>query len=349
MSDHEPIEDRLGREDLEARCLASRNFAPKLPRSWKAGFALEENIAHAIEHIGVENCGLLTLLFANPDGRRPIAPTAAQEIFKKFARRLLPSLFKFYVAILDYHRSGAIHVHMLVALPFSVRDGWDFDADRKHRELQHQAKQEKRKLTAEERAQSRDLCHRMTTNKQLKGVIKTLQAELPKFGFGRSYPFELKPVRDPASLAHYIAGRYRESHARQDLRPEHSRCVRYSKGFPRCIDKGLRFSLAGPSAELYRRKKAAVGAAMGFHDIGEMISHYGPRWEYEFRDILQPVNPWDTRGFFADQWVQLQGLVSAYRPYSALAPAKAAQAPVAPIEWNAPVPPPMPIPDYEFK
>lgn len=313
MSTHPSIEDQLGRDALESRRIASRNFAKKKPASWKMGLALQIEIEAFIKHYGMEHCGLHTLLFQDPKRRKTVTPAQAQKLFKKIARWDLPALFRDYIAVLDFHRSGAVHFHLVVACHLKLNEGWRGDLDEQHRALRKRVRDEGRSMTPEELELSRDLCHRMTTNVMVKALLKKLRRGLKAAGFPAAFAFELKPVRNPPGLARYLAGRYRESHARRDLRPPHSRCVRYSKGYQRVMDKKLRFSPVGPSARLFRLKKAAVGAALGISDIGEMISLFGASWEYSFRDILHPVNSWDSQGFFDDQMLKLRRLAALHR------------------------------------
>jgi hypothetical protein len=332
MPEHQSIEDALGRDGLEARLRASRNLAPKSPASWKAAFALQTEIMWFVQFYGLEYCALFTLLFSDPHSRRTVTPAEAQRIFKKAARRLFPEVFVAYIAIMDFHRSGAVHLHLVVALTFPFREGWNFNIDQEHRDLRLKVKAEKR-MTPPELTTCRKLCRQLTTNPLVKRLMKTLRRGLTKMGFPRLYPFELKPVRNPAGLARYLAGRFRESHARRDLRPKGSRCRRFSKSFPRSMDKKLRFSAVTPHARLYRQKCAAFGAALGLTHEG-MIREYGPSWAYLFREILSPLNPYHTDGFFDDQWAKVRELAAqrgtAHFPPPPIASEPVEQRPVQP-------------------
>lgn len=299
------IEDDLGCQFLEARQEAAKNFAPKNANSSKAGRALFLEIENFIRVYGQDHCGLLTLVFTAPNGVRHISPADAQAVFKKAARRFLSRLFAAYIAVLDFHRSGAVHLHLVVATKENIGDGWDFELDCQHRDLRAGAKQECRKLTSDELVLARSLARRLTTNPVLKQLWKILRIGLPKYGFPKRYPFELKPVRDPGGLAHYLAGRYRESRASKH-RPAHALCKRFSKSYQRCVAEGNRFSNVGANATLYRRKKAAVGAAFGIHDIEAMSDRFGCRWEFDFREVLFPINPYHPLGFFSDQSAKLR-------------------------------------------
>lgn len=333
------IEDELGYQDIVARHQAARNFAPKDRRSWKPALALLIEIEHFIRIYGHDYCALLTLLFAAPQGNGRMTPKEAQRIFKR-AARLFRRLFPAYIAVLDFHRDGAVHLHLLVALHHNIRDGWNFEADRQYRKLRDNAKREQRSLTKEELSRSRSLARQLTTNTRLKGLWKTLRVALPRFGFPRKYPFELKPVRNPVGLAKYLARRYRESHA-SPYRPPHSWCCRYCKGYRRCVDRQLRFEPVGESAARYRRKRAAIGVALGFDEIDGLIDMFGPPWEYCFADILQPVNPRHPTGFFSSQWAKLQTYAKSFRPDAT----PSIEIPMAP--WTAPVPAPGPAPDLD--
>lgn len=326
MSHRHFIEDDLGNQHLEARWQAARNFAPKQSNSWKPGLALQIEIERFIRVYGIDFCALLTLLFATPDGVRHMTPKEAQKVFKKAARHFFGKHFKAYTAVLDFHRSGAVHLHLVVALHVNIRDGWDFAVDQQHRDLRDKAKKDGRRMTKVELELARALSRRMTRNRAVKDLFATLRRQLPVFGFPKQYPFELKPVRNPGGLARYLAGRYRESRASK-FRPPHSWCRRFSKGYVRCVDKQMRFSPVGQGATLYRRKKATVGAAFGIHNIGEMIERFGPRWEHDFQSVLQPLNPYDALGFFQWQMDDLRARVEARQPHHPLQPAELSTGP----------------------
>jgi hypothetical protein len=305
------ISEVEGKEELERSSSRRSKHATKAPGTGKQGLAVQIEIENFIRIYGLSHCALLTLLLSQPNGQNPLTYDEAQRIFKNATRRLIPSLFETWIAVLDFHREGAIHFHLLVACRFNIRQGWNWTADEAHRTIKEAGK--KRRLTGEEILQSRELCRNMSSNPELKSVWKLLRDSLPKLGFPKSYPCELKPVRNPAGLGVYLAGRYRESRGRPDLRKRGSRCVRYSPSYQRCVDKKFRFSPVGPGASRYRRKKAKVGAAFGIHDIGDMIKTFGKSWEYDFRKILQNVNPRDENGFFSDQYKLLAEKVQAYQ------------------------------------
>jgi hypothetical protein len=334
------IEDELGYQDLDARRQAAQNFAPKDPRSWKPALALSIEIEHFIRVYGLDHCALLTLLFATANCHHDVSPKDSQEVFKEANRRLFSRLFKAYIAVLDFHRTGAVHLHLVVALHDNIRDDWNFEADRRYRALRDNAKREHRSLTKGELSLSRSLTHKFTSNSNLRALWKALRVALPECGFPSEYPCELKPIRNPVGVAIYLARRYRESHASPQRRPK-TRCCRYSKTCPRCVDKKLRFEPAGESAARYRRKRAAIGTALGFNEIDGLIGMFGPTWEYFFADILQPVNPWHPMGFFSNQWETLRSFAATFRPTSTTTKPTVVAAP-----WIFPVPPPTPIPDH---
>lgn len=309
-------EDSLGLDELERRRTRNRN-RPVDPRTWKAALALEIEQLWFIRKFGLDHCALLTLVFdpltGGATGATNVTPEDAQDCFKAAWKHLLPQLFRAYVAVLDFHRSGQIHFHVLVACQFNIRDGWDFAIDEQHRAIQKRAKKEKRKLTTDELGASRMLTRRMTSSSLTKDVWQRLREKLPDLGYRKNFPFELKPVRDPVRLARYLARAYKQSQAARELRPPHSWCRRFSKSYPRCVDNKLRFSPVGPSARLFRQKKSAVGSAFGFSDIGEMIDAFGKSWEYTFRSVLSPVNPVDPQGFFSWQRTELWTRAEEYR------------------------------------
>ena len=294
------IEDMLGQEDLEYQAARRQHHAPKAPGTWRTALLIRVEIERFIKVHGIDNVALLTLLFDHPRGLTRITPARAQAIFKKAARTLLPRFFPAWIAVFDYHRDGSIHFHLVVSCNFNIRKGWDWDINDRYLELRARVKKGGRRMTHEEQLESRRLCKLLSTNPVVKAVWSRLRKELSDLGFGKDYPAELMPIRNPAGLAVYLAGRYQESRARMDLRPQHSRCVRFSN-VDRCCDQKLRFSPFGEGAARYRRKKAAVGAAFGIGDVLQMQARFGKSWEHEFLDILIPSNSYEPNGFFSRQ------------------------------------------------
>jgi hypothetical protein len=300
------VEDFLGLDELERRRTRRSGLPPTDPGDWKAGLALQLEIFLFITLVfGLDHCGLLTLIFQHRRGGPPIPPSLAQAIFKNACRHLFPKFFLAYIAIMDFHRSGKIHLHLVVALRINIRAGWNFENDDQHRALQKRIRDEGRRATPDELQQLRFLSRRLTSNQEVKSLFSELRRELKKLGFAAAYPFELKPVREPRKLACYLARRFRASKAAHDLRPLRSHCRRFSRRYRRHVDIKCRFSPVGTGATLYRRKKAAVGRAFGISDIRTMISRFGKSWEHALRQILQPVNPSDPDGFFSWQQEEL--------------------------------------------
>jgi hypothetical protein len=300
------IEDQLGVAELERRRDRRAGSPPTDPADWKAGLALQIEIFLFITLVfGLDHCALFTLIFERRRSGRPITPAEAQQLFKNAWRHLLPKFFVAYIAVVDFHRSGRIHLHLVVALRINIRAGWDFEIDDQHRALQKLIRDERRRATPDELQQLRFLSRRLTSSGEVKFLFAQLRRGLKKLGFAPDYPFELKPIRDSRRLARYLARRFCESKAARHLRPPYFRCRRFSGRYRRHVDIECRFSPVGPGAARYRRKKAAVGRAFGINGIGGMIRKFGSSWEHHFREILRPINVFDSDGFFSWQTDQL--------------------------------------------
>jgi hypothetical protein len=300
------VEDCLGLDALQQRHVRRSALPPTNPSDWKAGLALEiEILLFIVLVFGIDHCGLLTLIFQHRRNGPPVSPRHAQTLFKNAWRHLLPKFFAAYVSVMDFHRSGQIHLHLVVALHINIRAGWDFEIDDEHRGLQKFIRDERRRATPDELRQLRLLARRLTSNPEIKSLFSQLRRGLRQLGFAKDYPFELKPVRHPRKLASYLARRFLESRAARHLRPAYSRCRRFSHRYKRHVDQKLRFSAVGTTATLYRAKKAAVGRAFGITDIGHMIQEFGSSWEHQFHEIFHPVNQHDREGFFSWQLTAL--------------------------------------------
>src|SRR5262249_23125031 len=160
---------------------------------------------------------------------RHLCPAQAQALFKRAWRNLFPRFFRAYIGVLDFHRSGKIHLHLIVALDINVRAGWNFEVDTRHRELQKQIRAQHRRATADELKLLSFLAGGLTSNTAVKSLWRDLRVGLKAIGFSSHYPFELKPIREPKKLARYLARRFRESRAARRLRPPHCHCRRFSQ------------------------------------------------------------------------------------------------------------------------
>src|SRR5881296_461985 len=106
------IEDCLGLDELERRRTRRIGSPPTNPADWKAGLALQIEIFLFIVLVfGLDHCGLLTLIFQHRRNGPPVSPQHAQTLFKNAWRHLLPKFFVAYIAVMDFHRSGQIHLH----------------------------------------------------------------------------------------------------------------------------------------------------------------------------------------------------------------------------------------------
>src|SRR6266404_4150695 len=127
------VEDYLGLDELERRRARRIGLPPTNPADWKAGLALQIEIFLFITLVfGTDHCGLLTLIFERRRGGPPVSSQRAQTLFKNACRHFLPKFFLAYIAVMDFHRSGKIHFHLVVALGTNIRAGWDFEIDNQH-------------------------------------------------------------------------------------------------------------------------------------------------------------------------------------------------------------------------
>jgi hypothetical protein len=169
----------------------------------------------------------------------------ASRRFNHAARRLLQEEFRgrWLKVVERRERTGVLHFHLLVAVEWDCRTGWDwsaYDAARKARGARRivQAKSETRKYAA-------------AASPQLRALWARLRERLPRMAFGRH---EATPVRDGVRCGKYLAAYLSKG---QSL-GKGFRAWSVSKDHPRCTSSSF-----GWCGEYAAKRRAVMGA---FHD-----------------------------------------------------------------------------------
>lgn len=229
----------------------------------KSAIALAWNIEYMAKKYGLENLGFLTLTFP----KKITLMSEAQRHFNSLNNHFLRKHYLAHVAVKERCKSGAIHFHLLVVLPFDIRTGFDFEAVSK-----------------------RDY---KSANKNLKKEWSLLRHTVKKYGFGRT---ELLPVKSSAEGISRYVGKYISKNIQE--RPDEdkgTRLVNYS-GDSRVSN--TRYSLAFNNDKTVNkgganwRHKCRLFAQVKSEYLGVKITHnnianvLGSRWAYKHRDYI---------------------------------------------------------------
>ena len=228
------------------------------PQQRKSAAALAWNVQALCERYGIERIGFLTLTFAD----HITCAKESQRRYNSLRSGVLKGRYSAIIRVLERQKSGRIHYHLLVVLPFDIRTGFDFEA-----------------------AKRRDYSSASTA---MKLEWSFWRATAKKYGFGR---VELLPIKTTeAAIARYV-GKYISKHIEQRQEKDRGlRLVEYS-GTGRIAN--TRFSWSTPLAREWRRKlalfAAIVGSAYGFPDqmpYSEIKVVLGATWAYKYREFI---------------------------------------------------------------
>jgi hypothetical protein len=225
----------------------------------KTAFILAESVQKLCRLKGIERVAFLTLTF--PD--HVLDPREAQRRLNSLLSHVVKPRYGEYTGVLERQKSGRIHYHLLVTMPFDCRFGVDFEAF-----LKGDYKSASRLLRNEWRF------WRITSR---------------KYGFGRT---ELMPIRSTEEAVGRYVGKYisksiaASNEANTVDIDKGVRLVRYSTGARAGTSH---FAFVSQKSELYRLGiKHLVDVinsqySLNITEIDQLKYVFGPRWQYAFR------------------------------------------------------------------
>jgi len=245
------------------------------PYQRKALFALTENIAKFIQDVGIERIGFLTLTFENKI--YDIGEASAH--FNRLNVRVLKEYFGGWCRVIEQHKDGAWHYHLLVEMPCDIRTGFDFTAFNASKEeyQRHGNSGTYYKLL------------RAATGKDhpLPPLWKELWERLQGYSFGR---FELVPVRtNQDGISKYLA-KYL-SKGLSAIKPDGRRVRLWA--ISRNVQRAVRmpFAWVSTGARLWRRKVTMVAERFRCRDFEDIRNLAGPSWAYHLKDLIASLIP----------------------------------------------------------
>lgn len=145
----------------------------------KSLYAFNLNVKSFIDYFGVENCGFLTLTFA--DDVKDVRE--ASKRFNSMRTNFLSKHVLGYIGVYERTKRGRIHFHFVVAMKFEIANGFNWA----NYEL---ARKGIRGL-------------KITTNSDLSEFWSLMRSQLVNYGFGSIN--ELTPIRSAGGAARYLA------------------------------------------------------------------------------------------------------------------------------------------------
>ena len=240
--------------------------------AYKTEFCLKTNIELAAKFFGLEHLVFFTVTF----GYAIYSAKRAQKHLNSLLTNVIrPRYGNRYIAVMERHKSGAIHFHFILWLEKDVRTGFDWTLAEQAYQAQKQkqyARAGKLWVAAAEKAVNGDFLRKQWNF--WRGLQKRYR------WIGRC---EMLPVKSTAEAIAKYTGSYIGKHM-QHRRPEDKgvKLVRYGKGMRRAKS---RLAFNSPRARIYRRKLAAFAAQphialAGVKEYGDMKRVFGKRWGY---------------------------------------------------------------------
>ena len=242
----------------------------------RSAFVLAESVEKLCKMYGINKVGFLTLTFK----KHVVCPKEAQKCLNSFFSHVLKPRYTDYVGVFERTKTGRIHYHLLVALPFDIKTGFDF------------------KQVADTTL-SRSVRY-SSASKELKAEWAFLRKTVVKYGFGPRV--ELMPVKTNIDAIKFYVGKYigkslKASHEGEKASHGYSdkgvRLVRYSKG---ARAGTTRFAWASSGASSWRNSVAFFADLISmFYDkpvlnVDDLSDILGFRWAFKYREYVLGIS-----------------------------------------------------------
>jgi hypothetical protein len=226
---------------------------------------------------GIDYAGMLTLTFGvmgsgrGSEATRELRDKAkdlefVQKRWHSFATHVISKRYEDWVCVLETHKDGVWHFHVVVAVKADIRTG-----------------------TNVETLSNYKLPYWMRRGRHLRndGLAAEWEALLLicfKYRFGRP---QLLPIwKTGEALARYVAGYLGKSWGR--VPPgRRNRLVRYSRSLSGIIS--MRFSPNTLSNLIHRTRLKLAASMLDFREYGDFADYFGSRWHYYLGAIIATI------------------------------------------------------------
>ena len=251
--------------------------APLSPYRKKSRHRLEMAIEWMVEEYGIERVGLLTLSFGVPGSGRGSLETFllreqakdlefVQARWHSFRSNVIAVRYPDWICILEPHKDGVWHIHVVVATKEDIRTGTDVETLSNYK-LPYWLRRGKH-----------------LRNEALAAEWKALRETACKYRFGR---VELLPIKKTKEAFSRYLGKYLTKTFNLVPPGRRHRLVRFSRGVGRHFS--MRFSIVGLGNLIYRTRLKLAASMLWFKDYGDFAEYFGARWNYYLRDIIAGI------------------------------------------------------------
>jgi hypothetical protein len=231
----------------------------------KTAFILSESVQKLCRLYGIDRVAFLTLTFAD----HLTDPREAQTRLNSLLTNVVKPRYGEYCGVLERQKSGRIHYHLLVTMPFDCRTGVNFDDFKKG--------------------------DYRSASKLLRNEWRYWRATARKYRFGRT---EIMPIKSTEEAIGRYVGKYisksiaATNEAGTNSLDKGVRLVRYSTGARAGTSH---FTFVSKGSERFRVALQylvdVINKQMGFGitEINELKYFFGPRWQYAFRFAIHDM------------------------------------------------------------
>lgn len=226
---------------------------------------------------GIERVGLLTLSFGVLGSGKGSEETKVlreqakdlafvQKRWHSFASNIVTKRYKDWICVLETHKDGVWHFHVVVATEADIRTGTNIEVLSNYR-LPFYMRRGKH-----------------LRNEALAAEWTALRAACCKYKFGR---VELLPVKKTGeAVAYYLTG-YLFKTTRQLPPGSRNRLVRYSRTLSQRLT--MRFSINSLGNLIARTRLKMAAGMLHFREYADFADYFGPRWHYYLGDIIAGI------------------------------------------------------------
>lgn len=249
------------RDPLPLPCLNSNISDKKFPpHARKTAYNLRLTIEALALTYGIERLGFFTVTFVDEP-----TPKEASRRMDNLNRRVFSSRFLDWVQVYERGaKSGRLHFHLVVALPFDCRTGCNFEAF--------------------ERCDYRSAPEALRAEWAYWRSITNYDGEHPRHAYGQIGRCELLPVKSTAEGIRNYVGKYVEKHMEgRKAEDKGVHLLRMSKGARRATNA---FAWHSPVGMLWRKKLAKWAERMGYLHEGAIAQQWGRKWAHRMRGVI---------------------------------------------------------------
>lgn len=242
----------------------------------KTDFVLEMNLEKFFKVYPIERIGLQTHTF-DPSVTEP---KEAGIRFNSFRTNFFCNFYDAYIKVTEPHKDGRPHFHILVALKFDIRTGFDWLS-------YQQAQQEYAKNGRSKEFYRLTRAYSQSATPELREYWKLLRNACATHRMGRS---EILPIRKNTEATGYYIREYLTKGNIHRTGPwKGARLVSYSAGFERVAN--CQFSWVDQGAK-WRNYVGQVCTLLSIKDLEELHHQFGNKWAHQiYRCLILEMEP----------------------------------------------------------